>query len=70
MKNFVEKLKKDNRYITCNITSNCMEHVKNGNAAYSAVLLLLFLEYPFHADGPFYIRDFALSPFFISLLIP
>ena len=47
-----------------------MEHVKNGNAAYSAVLLLLFLEYSFHADGTFYIRDFALSPFFISLLIP
>ena len=37
VKRFVETLKKDHRFLTCNITSDCLEFVKRGNAVYSAV---------------------------------
>ena len=37
IKRFFETLKKGNRYITCDNTSDCLDYVKNGNAVYSAV---------------------------------
>ena len=33
----MEKLRKEDRYISCKVTSECLDLVKSGNAAYSAV---------------------------------
>ena len=37
LKRFTDTLRKGNRLITCNITSECLEQVKYGNAVYSGV---------------------------------
>ena len=37
VKRFVDTLKKDHRFITCNMTSDCLDCVKKRNAVYSAV---------------------------------
>ena len=39
VKRFTRILKKENRYITCNKTSSCLEYVKNGDAVFAAVML-------------------------------
>ena len=35
----MEKLRKEDRYISCKVTSECLDLVKSGNAAYCAVSL-------------------------------
>ena len=37
LKRIRETLKKENRYILCNNSSDCLDYVKNGNAAYGLV---------------------------------
>ena len=39
VKRFTRILKKENRYLTCNKTSSCLEHVTNGDAVFAAVML-------------------------------